>query len=94
MSIAGQLISTSLGLADLHISTSWGLPDLHISTSWGLPDLHISTTWGLAGWHIGHHMVFVYIIGLTSAHTIVFLQVLQCIIFLYIFSICLMHSQT
>jgi hypothetical protein len=30
MSIAGWLISTSLGLADLHISTSWGLADLHI----------------------------------------------------------------
>jgi hypothetical protein len=51
MSIAGPLISTSLGLADLHISTSWGLADLYI----------------------GHHMVFVYIIGLTSAHNIVFL---------------------
>jgi hypothetical protein len=51
MSIAGQLISTSLGLADLHTSTSWGLADLHIR----------------------HHMVFVYIIGLTSAHNIVFL---------------------
>jgi hypothetical protein len=62
MSIAGQLISTSLGLADLHISTSLGLADLHISTSWGLADLHI-----------GRHMVFVYIIGLTSAHNIVFL---------------------
>jgi hypothetical protein len=40
MSIAGQLISTSVGLADLHI---------------------------------GHHMVFVYIKGITSAHNIVFL---------------------
>jgi hypothetical protein len=27
----------------------------------------------LADVHIGHHMVFVYIIGLTSAHNIVFL---------------------
>jgi hypothetical protein len=42
MSTTGWLISTSLGLADLHISTSWGLADLYI----------------------GHHKVFVYIIGL------------------------------
>jgi hypothetical protein len=62
MSIAGQLISTSLGLADLHISTSWGLADLHI----------------------GHHMVFVYIIGL-QVHTILFSYRFYNVLYFYIF---------
>jgi hypothetical protein len=55
------------------MSTSLGLTDLHISINQGLADLHIGTSWGLADLHIRHHMVIVYITGLTSAHNIVFL---------------------
>jgi hypothetical protein len=56
-------------------------------------DLHISSSRALADLHIGRLMVFVYIIRLRSVHNIVFLQVLQCIIFLHTFSIHLMHSK-
>jgi hypothetical protein len=46
---------------------------LHSGTSLGLADLHIGASLGLAGLHMGHHMVCVYIIGLPSAHNIIFI---------------------
>jgi hypothetical protein len=74
------------------MGTTLRLPDLQISPNLGLDDLHISTSLGLADLLMGHHMIFVYILGHTSAHTS-FSCGFYNVIYFYIIFQCLMHSK-